>query len=203
MHKGSFFESIKFVEVEDLQRTRFKFINDETLRENIAIKMQYIVFLASMGESYELPGAVAYSVFQTIILTTASIIESLIHYKLGELVEKGECDISKLLAPIEKIVDGAATHKKSETEKIIGVLIKTRPRSLTDDIQFIELNRAAKKCGLFTEALFDKAESLRKMRNRIHISALKEVDDKYTKNDINRVFKDAKEIIDRIEMGDR
>ena len=54
-------------------------------------------------------------------------------------------------------------------------------------------------CGLFTMDLYEKSEFIRKFRNKIHPYALKKVDDKYTKTDINEVFSIASEIIDRIE----
>lgn len=74
MNKNSFNGIVKFVTVEDLKGNRFSFIQNEILKENIAIKMQYVVFLASLEEEYELTGAVTYSVFKTIIIFTASIV---------------------------------------------------------------------------------------------------------------------------------
>jgi len=84
MAKKKFHNSIKFVELEDLKNNRFSFVQNEILRENIAIKMQYIVFLVSLEEEYELPGAVTYSTFKTVIIFTASIIEALVNYKIHE-----------------------------------------------------------------------------------------------------------------------
>ena len=39
---------IQFIEVEFLKETRFSFVENEVLRENIAINMQYIAFLYSL-----------------------------------------------------------------------------------------------------------------------------------------------------------
>ncbi|GAH01972.1 unnamed protein product, partial [marine sediment metagenome] len=39
-------------------KDRFKFIENTTLRENLAIAFQYIIFLLSVESEFKLPGAV-------------------------------------------------------------------------------------------------------------------------------------------------
>lgn len=199
MAKKQFNDSVKFVELEDLKNNRFSFVENEILRENIAIKMQYIVFLLSLEEEYELPGAVTYSTFKTIILFTASIIEALVNYKLHELIKKNKIDESKIMGKDEKFFIVKQFHKISNTEEICGIKKTVKPKKLSERIDFQELNRAAKRSGLFTKELFEKAEKIREIRNRIHTYALKEVDDKYTKDEINSIFSMASLIIERIE----
>lgn len=199
MPKKKLHGSVKFIEVEDLKNNRFAFVKNEILKENIAIKMQHIVFLVSLEEEYELPGAVTYSAFKTIILFTASIVESLINYKLHDLIGLGEIEEEKIMGKEEKYPICKEIFKISETEKVCGVKKVMKPKKLSDNTDFIELNRAAKKSGLFTEAIFKKAEKIRETRNRIHPYGLKEVDDKYSKDEINNIFSMANSIIERIE----
>lgn len=199
MAKKNFHNSIKFIELEDLKNNRFIFVKNEILRENIAIKMQYIVFLVSLEEEYELPGAVTYSTFKTIIIFTASIIEALINYKLHELIKEDKIDEKKIMSKNEKLSIVKEFQKISETEEICGIKKTTKIKKLSERIDFQELNRAAKRSKLFTETIFTKAEKIRETRNKIHPYALKEVDDKYTKNEINNIFAIASEIIERIE----
>ncbi len=199
MAKKQFYNSIKFVELEDLKNNRFAFVKNEILRENIAIKMQYIVFLVSLEEEYELPGAVTYSTFKTIIIFTASIIEALVNYKLHELIEEGEVNEKTIMGKDEKLSIVKKFQKVSATEEICGIKKTTKPKKLSERIDFQELNRAAKRSGLYTEAIFTKAEKIRETRNRLHPYALKEVDDKYSKDEINDIFSMASVIIDRVE----
>ena len=61
------------------------------------------------------------------------------------------------------------------------------------------MNKIAKRCNLFNEQLFKKSEKLRKVRNKIHLATLAEIDNKYSQSDIDDVFEIAKDIINRIE----
>lgn len=199
MAKKKFHNAIKFIEVEDLKNNRFAFINNEILKENIAIKMQHVVFLLSLEEEYELPGAVIYSAFKTIILFTAAIIESLINYKLHELIASKRINEADIMDKEEKYPVCKEIYSISVTESICGVKKVVKSKKLSDRTDFIELNRAAKRCGLFPQSIFEKAEKIRDMRNRIHPYGLKEIDDGYTKEEINEIFLMASVIIERIE----
>lgn len=199
MAKKKFHSSVKFVEIGYLKNNRFSFVSDEILKENIAIKMQYIVFLLSLEEEYGLPGAVIYSVLKTIIIFTASIVESLIHYKLDKLIKTGRVKEENIMGKEAKYSDCKELFKISNSEKICGIRKVMKVKNLSDDANFIDLNESAKRSGLFTNDLFDKSERIRKARNRIHPYGLKEVDDKYSKKDINDIFAMASAVIERIE----
>lgn len=199
MAKKKTLPSIKFASVENLKKTRFGFVKNDILRENIAINMQHIVFLLSLEAEYELPGAITYSTFKTIIIYTASIIEALIHYKLDELTNSGRVKEEDIMGCEEKYSNCNILYTISESEQVCGIKKITKAKNLSDDTNFIDLNRAAKRSGLFTDNLFEKAEKIRKARNKIHAYSLKEVDDKYSRKDINDIFALANKIIDRIE----
>ncbi len=199
MTKKKFSKSIQFVEINDLKENRFLFVKNEILRENISISMQYVIFLVSLEEEYELPGATTYSVFKTIILYTASIIESLISYRLKQMIKNNVVTNDKIMGKEEKYPEIKELYKISNTEKICGVKKVIMRKKLSDNTMFQELNRAAKKAGLFTYPLFEKAEKLKEIRNRIHLSGLTDIEDKYSKSDIIKVFEIAKSLIVRIE----
>ena len=189
----------RFVEAEYLKKEKFDFIKNDILKENIAINMQYIIFLYSLEREYELPGATTYSAFKTIVLYTASIIESIINYKLKELIKEGKIESSEIMTIEEKYIHIADLYTFPSKEKICGVKKVKRYKQLDDKTIFLDLNKAAKRCNLFNEQLFKKSEKLRKMRNKIHLAALTEIDNKYSQSDIDNVFEIAKDVIDRIE----
>ena len=178
---------------------RFDFVNDSILKENIVINMQYIIFLRSLNGEYELSKTTTYSVYKTIILYTASIIESLINYKLKKLIRESRIENNQIMNMEEKYIHIADLYDISSREKVCGIRKIKKHKELVDETIFIDLNRAAKRCGLFNELLFKKSEKLRKMRNKIHLSALSNVDDRYSQTDIDNTFEIAKDVINRIE----
>lgn len=199
MDKKKLGTSINFIEVEHLKNTRFAFIKNEILKENIAIQMQYIVFLISLEESFGLSGSITYSAFKNIIISTASIVESLIHYKMDELIKTGRIKEQSIMKKKIKYSNCKELYKISENESICGIKKILKPKRLTNDTTFIELNRSAKRSGLFTKDLFNKAEFIRIARNKIHPYSLKEVDNKYSQKDINDIFIKTSSIIQKIE----
>ena len=55
--------------LEKIKAIKFGFVNNEILRENLAIKMQNIMFLDDLSEHFELPGSVSYPTYKTIIIS--------------------------------------------------------------------------------------------------------------------------------------
>jgi len=196
MSKFDFSEYVKFVKVDSIRR--FDFVDNETLRENLSINTQYIVFLVSLELELKLPGGIECSLFKNIIIYCASIVESLINYKLQKLLKEKRTTNERLLKKSKKYKNEKMLYKISEHEKVCGVIAEEVCLKISDDTQFIDLNKASKRCGLFDDKLFKQAEDLRKMRNKIHLKGLKKIDNQYSKKDINKIFLIMKNIIDRV-----
>lgn len=77
------------LKVEDLEK-RYLFVENEILRKNLSINLQYIVFLIKQEEDNELPGTITYSIYKNLILYTTSIIEGLLMYILKHYLIKGK-----------------------------------------------------------------------------------------------------------------
>jgi hypothetical protein len=195
-----FHKSVRFFDLDLLMKERFAFIDDSVLRENIAINMQYIIFLSSLSEKYVLPGATIYSVYKTIIIFTASIIEAMLSYKLNLMIEQGLVSREKLFGFEESYSLEPKFIPISDTEMICGIK-KTKKLKIKKrgHIDFFELNRMAKKANLLDGDLFKHSEEIREARNRIHSYSLVEVDDRYEKADIDELFSKARLIIEAIE----
>ncbi len=183
---------------QDLEK-RFEFINNKTLRTNIALTFKYIIFLINLEDEYELPGTISYSIYKDIILYTATIIESCIHYCLKQYIYTKEIKASDVL-PLEwKYKDCKELYKISKDKMVVGAIKNKSTRKFSDTIQFQTLNKAALKANIFDKELYKKSDILRKQRNYIHLAALKEIDDLYEKKDIQEAFDYAKAVIGRIE----
>ena len=182
--------------VEKLEEN-FSFVKNDTLRANIAIAFQYIIFCLQISNNVE--GPLCYSTYKTIIVYTSSIVESLIHYCLRELIDGNVVDSSEIMASDWKLLEISQLYMVSENEFIVGATKKRTSERLTDKSMFISLNRAAKRAEIFDEDLFGKAEELREKRNSIHLAGLENVDDLYEKKDVERFFKIAADIRQAIE----
>ena len=90
-------------------------------------------------------------------------------------------------------------HKISPIETICGAKRTKVYPQLNNETTMAHLNKAAKKVGLFTQLVFDKAEKLRKLRNKIHLVGLDGTDDNCSKADVEDCFTITKLIIDRVQ----
>jgi len=198
MSKQNFPTSIIFTALPDLT-DRFAFVQDDALKTNVATTLQYIIFLLSLSEEYKMPGPVIYMIYKNIIILTGSIVESLTCHKLQEMIKAGRFKNDEIMKMEYRYVPMKEIFPISSEEKIYACLRTKKYESLNDKTQLFTLNRAAEKSGLFTSPLYRMAQKLRDTRNRIHLAALKRVDDQYSKSEVNAIFADAKKLIDRIE----
>lgn len=181
---------------------RFVFIKNDVLRVNISIVFRYIVFLIGFLEnSKKLPGSIVYSINKDIIISTAAIIESCIHYCIQQYIDKNIIKNDSIMPLDWKDKSCKDIYKISDNKKVCGIIKQRESEKFNDKIQFIILNRVAKKAGILSDSLFDEAESIRRKRNKIHLVALKKVDDFYDKKDVKDVFSASKKIIEFIELN--
>jgi len=190
------FISEKVPAVEALEG-RFLFIENDTLRSNISIAFQYIIFLITLDEETELQGPITYSIYKDIIVHTATIIESCLHYCLNEYVKAGK---------IDSVIETKIEYKnpkqiyKIDAKNSLYLCMKGETiLELKNITEFFKLNRMAKKNGILTDELFVDADKIREDRNKIHLSELNSNDNYFTKNDVEETFNRARNIIEHIE----
>jgi hypothetical protein len=95
---------------------RFNFIHEDLLRTNLSISFRYVIFLVLLESEYDLPGAISYSLYKNIILFTATIIESCLHYCLRQYLDKGVIKSSDIM-PWEWMDDSCKElYKIDETQ---------------------------------------------------------------------------------------
>lgn len=177
-----------------LKHKLFGFVQGDVLKENAALTLQYSSFLLSIEAAFELPGPIRYSLFKNAIIGFASIVEALLVDKLCSLMKAGKVELNLLgeVAEYEEIAKIYRTSKKN----IIAVDKKMISKQIGSETKFQEISRAAKRCGLLDDALFKEVEDLRKKRNKIHLAALNEVDDKYDRSDVEK----ASNILKKVRM---
>lgn len=184
----------------DVPKERFAFVDNTILQTNLAIYLQYITFLVMITKELKLPGPICYSIYKDIILHTATIVEGVTHYCVKKYLQKGLIK-SEDVMPFEWKDEGC--HVLQDTpedgKETCGFVRHKSYKKFTNRTQLKTVNDIAKKAGIFDDALYKKADNLREKRNKIHLAGLKEIDDYYREQDIKKVFKDTKEIIEAIE----
>jgi len=194
--------------VEELE-DRFHFIESDILRTNLAISFQYIIFLINIEDELvkleddleELPGAIYYSNYKTILVNTASIVESVLHYGLTTQIQKGEVRQEKVMKKVERFFNDKKTiyNFPDSNQKIVAGRVEVKPEELTEKTQFATISKACKRAGIIDQALFNEVENLRENRNRLHLTALEEREDYYAKETIEHGFSTANKVLKRIE----
>lgn len=178
----------------------FSFISDAILRVNTTIAFQYVIFLVSLLEEYQLPGPVIYSVYKNIILYIASITEGCINFCLKQMIEEGIVENKDIMNwEWKKKINKIICKLKGE-KRVCGVLEHKSYKKLTNKTNFLDLNRIAKRAGLFNDALFNDAETIRNKRNKIHLAGLGVIDDMYKKKDIVDTLNSFRNIIEKIKV---
>lgn len=186
----------------EVLETRFSFVDNETLRENIVIYFRYIIFLLNLSEEQNVD-TLRYTIYKDIIVYTASIVESLLEYSVNRQVLLGRADKSVMGYGKKSTQVGTVRHECNDMhDEIIEVVQTKKYHKLGsgDRIDFKDITLAAKKARILNSNLYDKAENLRKKRNTIHLSTLtKSSDDYFEKTHVDDAFNCAHDIILEVE----
>lgn len=183
----------------DLTKDKFNFILDNTLKTNLALTYNYIVFLVLVEKNSTHKKNFNYSIFKNIIVNIASIIEALLHHNLSIYIKKGMILEEKVM-PIEQVfTDKKKIYKVNDDIEVLGVLSKNKTQKLRRNTNFLEVNRACLRGNIISNELFSKVEQIREKRNRVHLAGLEEVDDYYDEEDIKEGFDIMLEVVLLVE----
>ncbi len=190
----------KLLPNQEKSEERFEFIQDETLKSNLAIVLRYIVFLVNLERYNGLTGPILFPLYKDMIVQTATIVESCTHY-----IVRRYLDSNTVKNP--EIMDELWIEERKEIlleidggeRRVCGVVEHKGTEKFTKYTQFINLNRACKRAKIFSEKSFKASEILRESRNKIHLSGLSKVEMFYTKKDVDDHFNYASIVLKRIE----
>lgn len=172
----------------ELLDSKFEFIKNQILKENIAISIQYILFLLKITKNDENQGSIKYSIYKNIIIYVASIVESLLHFTLKEGIDNGLILENEVLNSTEKYENSKILYKIDDNRVIIGAEKRIAFEKLKDTTQFLTINKACKKAKIINDYLFERVEKLRDERNKVHLAGLKKVYNFYSQEDLKYTF---------------
>lgn len=180
---------ITYPRVQDAADKDFSFVRNETLRQNLAFSLQYIIFLLGLEDGYLLGGPVRNTLNKNIVLFCAGVVESLLNYKLQASVDSGLIPKGDVFFQKEDTIFENTVHKcrvGNEDVEFIFARRKITRKGLDANWKFQDLIRACEKVFTHDEKLFEECKWMNSMRNRIHLAGLSVVDKKYSKKDVDR-----------------
>ncbi len=179
-------------EYDSKYESRFSYIDDENLRKHMWDAMEFIANLLSVSKKF--PESEKNYFYKTCILYAASIIESHIHYcvlKLGFIQYTSKDYTYKNVKVF---------HTCDNDFCILSCIRKKEVIKINWHIDFNALNTFAyKTANIYNEDIFNKVDKIRKLRNKIHLMKLEDIDRKYSKSQLNEVFEIARELFKIIE----
>lgn len=174
--------------------SNFSFVDDLVLQKNLDTVFFHIVDLLTLTKSdlyqIEKTQTLVSSLRKTIIIHTASIIEALLSWKL-----KTDLNSNKLSPHYDYTYSNwKLIHKLENETEIMSVIRKKSIKKLED----LDFNRTIDYCYKYQiledETLLKDLHKVRKLRNRLHIGGLSEVEKEYSEADLEFCFKVTKKI---------
>lgn len=178
------------------RKSRFGFIDDKVLQENLEICFDHILDLTAIADlkNYSL---VKESFYKTIIIHTASIIEAVLSFFIVEILK-----ISKYKGKDWKYFDVKILYINKilgEDYQIIAGKRKKDEITINKKTDFNKINTLCLESKIYTEDTYKRIDKVRKLRNKIHLSPLDEIEKSYSKETLNSVFDIAEEVLHIIE----
>ncbi|SGY89625.1 hypothetical protein [Moritella viscosa] len=144
------------------------------LRKNIAYNLQYIQFQDKVLQELKLSSVISTQTIKTIVLVGCSIIESLLHFLLIVNGYHTKTDW------VEKIsFKGNQKKLDGEVVRVDTVIYKKLPEEKLKHMSFDAMIKCAKSKHIFgsNKAIYEKLESLRNLRNKVHLQVINNPND--------------------------
>ena len=171
-----------------MKNPNFTFISNSVLRKNIE-RVFRDVFSLEFMLTEEISSEMVSCLRKTIVIYTASIIEALVLWKIKQEIRE-----EKVVLKNEwRYYDPKLIHITDEYE-IIWAKRKEEERSVAK-LDFNAMLRVCKDEKIFGKRLFEDLDSVRKMRNEIHIDGLEDVVKTYQQRKVDFVQKVLAETI--------
>ena len=165
-------------------------MESETFATNMLWNLEQVAVQVGHAEKVKTRARSGY--YKSAIMLSAAIVESLAF----KILEKN----SNLEMPEEdwRCVRSHPLPKEYRGEKGgLSICERIKPRfELDKHTDFKRVNEVCLNLKLFSEKLFEKIEKVRKLRNRIHIQGLSNIDRSYTKKELEFVGSVMDELMD-------
>jgi len=166
--------------------SNFDFVEDRVFRDNLDVVFDHVMHLLVLLESgsYSGKSLLVSSMRKTIVVNFASIIEAVLLWRLKKKVKSDKIELSDEW----KYFDIKTIHViEPDSEEVIAGKRKKEKKSL-DGLDFVRIIDLCMKHNIINKSICEDLHKVRRLRNRLHIGGLKEVEKEYTKKDLDFVF---------------
>ncbi len=164
----------------------FSFITDDILRSNLDAAFDHINELVTVSESntFRAKPVQISSFRKTIIIHIASVIEALLLWKF-----KFVCNTNKVELPDDwKYFEIRTIYKINESREAVAGLRKREQKDIKK-LDFLRITDLCQKHKIIkSKKLKRDIDAVRKLRNRMHIGGLSEIEKEYKKSDLEFCF---------------
>lgn len=178
---------------------RFSFITNDTLKKNIAIAFEYIVYLIDAARKENHKQLIWSSLYKDATVYTGTIVEACLCHVLIKYFSTNKLQKIKCLTPKWKEEAQGLIYRFNNKKRIRYVVEHMNYEDIKDSSNFVDINRACFRGKILSKKEYDIAEEIRIARNKIHVFSLKEIDNLYSKEKLDEVFAKANKIIRKIE----
>ena len=178
---------------------RFSFIDSDTLKKNIAITFEYIIFLIETASKEDHKPLIRSSLYKDATVYTGTVVEACLGYVLKKYLLKHPKQKIKILQKEWKIKEQGVIHEFSKKKRIRYVIEHQGNVDIGNSPMFAVVSRACLRAKILSKKEFALAEEIMKARNKIHVTALKEIDNAYNKEILDAIFNKANKIIKKVE----
>lgn len=175
-----------------MNSNRFPFVSEKVLRSNLNVCFKHVTHLLGLSRT-EQEIDLASSLRKTIIIHTASIIEALLLWKLKTIIKKKEVELSQEW----KYFEIKEIHKIDEHSQVIAGKRKKETKNI-DKLDFIRIVDLCLKHKVIDKELKRNLTKVRKLRNKLHLGGLGDVEKVYNQKDLEFVFSTAKKVKDKV-----
>ncbi|MDD3101738.1 MAG: hypothetical protein PHE59_01155 [Patescibacteria group bacterium] len=171
-------------------------MNIDTFYKNVKWNLEQIV--VQVGHAEGVKGRARSGYYKSAIILAASIIEALAYkileqnYSLEMPLEDWKCVRSNFLPE---------QYKSDKGERLSICERKRFKFELNKQTDFKKVNEVCHFLNVFSTKSFKKIEKVRKLRNRIHIQGLDDLDRSYTKKELEFVSSVMNELLNKINHG--
>lgn len=130
---------------------------------------------------------------------TGTIVEACLVYVLKKYLLKSPKQKDKIFEKEWKIKSAGTIHDFSKKKRIRYVSEQLQCVDVGNNPMFAIASRACLRSKILTAREHALAEEIMKARNKIHVSALKEIDNAYNRRALDDIFAKANIIIKKVE----